>query len=441
MDNGVARSPSPFSAKAGAKSLIVVGLAAWFDNLVSDWPAHIATPTKFDLFPLLVWCVGLLLGLAVLLCTTRRTRPPVTLGVVGATLLTLGSGAGLPGTVISTHTFTSPPSPDPLLNSYKVDTVTTNIAVLIIGAVVCLGALGWTFAVTRHGRTIIELLPLLVLVLAGAGSVVVAYSTGQFMVTPVDFTGRRVRRPGMGRDRAAESSPPPDDHWVHDCRWLTTAHQEAESIIAFLDLEQRLRRVGAPAELTQRCRVAARQEARHARLCCALARHAGQDAPATVTPRHRRLPSLGPLRGRRRRSEVLQLAIESHIDGVVGEGSSAEALQAEADSAADPWIARTLAGIAADEREHAALGEAVVRWCATQAPISVLCAVHLAERAKDRHASAQDFPCAPPARDCAEPRPWRISQAEVTPRRDSVRRGPRRLSTGGRSGQGHLGSS
>jgi hypothetical protein len=157
--------------------------------------------------------------------------------------------------------------------------------------------------------------------------------------------------------------------------WREAAAHEADAVVAFTDLAARLTAVGAPPALVERCRRAAQDEARHTSDCDRLARHYGTPRPAISTP------NLAPVcqslahTARRRRTEIIRLAVESFIDGVVGEGFAAARLEAGARTIADPWAANMLRRIASDERGHAALGADIVRWCQGQARRPVIVAL------------------------------------------------------------------
>jgi hypothetical protein len=163
--------------------------------------------------------------------------------------------------------------------------------------------------------------------------------------------------------------------------WAGAARDEAAAVVAFTELAARLERVGAPADLAVRSRSAAADEVRHARRCRRLATlHGATPTPATElggvsAPRGARIPP-SSARVTRRTVEIVRLAVESYVDGVVGEATAAARLERGAATA--PALAPTLRAIARDERAHAALGADIVRWCAAERPALVRLAVRAA---------------------------------------------------------------
>ena len=174
--------------------------------------------------------------------------------------------------------------------------------------------------------------------------------------------------------------------------WRAAAADEAEAVLAFSDLAERLTRVGAPTVLIHRCRQAAREERRHAATCTWLAGHLGSPgAPNTHVQHDRPAPTASPTRRRRwRRMEVVRLATESFVDGVVGEGFAAGRLEAGAATVTGGRSPR-LRSMAREERAHAALGGDIVRWALSQHPGLVSGALRGANR---RLPACVDLPAA-----------------------------------------------
>jgi hypothetical protein len=167
--------------------------------------------------------------------------------------------------------------------------------------------------------------------------------------------------------------------------WAAAAEDEAAAVEAFRTLAHRLDRVGAPAALVARCRVAAADEVRHARRCRSLAGLVGIDAAAAPRPPTSGPPTSGPGPRTGRGTELVRLAVESFVDGMLGEGAAAGRLERSAATAPDR--AGVLGAIARDERSHAALGADIVRWCATQRPVVVPAALRaVARRVPERTA-------------------------------------------------------
>ncbi len=167
--------------------------------------------------------------------------------------------------------------------------------------------------------------------------------------------GRGRRRPPKQAARGACSTPA-QTAAVH---WRDMAGEEYESIAAFSELALDLLAAGAPLDLVARCHGAALDEARHAEACVNVARSLdGQDTLLGIA-------GLGATRRRPRwRGALLvRLAVESYVDGWVGEASSARVLGQVARETRDTGVVEVLRVLAAEEMGHARLGEDVVRWC------------------------------------------------------------------------------
>jgi rubrerythrin len=272
------------------------------------------------------------------------------LGAAGAVLLALGCGLG--GWVVVA---------DASAAGRATARLDRSMPFAICGAGLLAIALVWSVARTKgHGPVA------LVIVLAGlavaAGSLAATMSELHGFARPSDGRPRRMRgrRACRGFDREPDGP-----------RWPEMAESEAESVGAFLDLAARLEAVGADQELIDRCFAAADDERRHARLCD---RHAGLFAP-------RPEPAAEPDGVAAPRSlAIAQLAIESYVDGVVGEGMAAERIERWAGAASDPTTSRVLRSIARDERRHAQLAADIVSWCAAQHPRLVRALMGMAAR-------------------------------------------------------------
>lgn len=133
----------------------------------------------------------------------------------------------------------------------------------------------------------------------------------------------------------------------------TSASLEAAAVMAFELLASELAAHDAPASLVERCRQAAEDERRHARLMLEAARRRGVE-PLLPTPHTRPLPTL------------LELAQENVVEGCVREtwGALSAALQAR--TAQDPELAALYAGIAPDELAHAELSWDIHEWLAAR---------------------------------------------------------------------------
>ena len=134
--------------------------------------------------------------------------------------------------------------------------------------------------------------------------------------------------------------------------WLArSAHLEAASVPAFLDLARELELHGAPPALARAARRSARDEIRHARALGALARRFGAS-----TPRVERVPT--------EPRSLVELAHDNAIEGCARETYAALVAVHQSRAARDPFIASTYAGIARDESRHALLSAAIDRWAA-----------------------------------------------------------------------------
>ena len=214
----------------------------------------------------------------------------------------------------------------------------------------------------RSGVSAVRLTIGILLMLIGGGVALFAYALGTLHFShgrPVRV-GRRPRvgsrargtgwhddaRPrtqGMGAWRCARQGE----------RWLAAARAEHASVPAFRRLEAQLVALNAPAELVRRCRAAAADEVRHARRCFALARaYSGIDWTAGTL----RIPDDEAV-------ELSGVALESLVDGCVGEGIAADLANAGAQQALDPVIKESLAMIAVDEAAHAELAWDVLAFC------------------------------------------------------------------------------
>jgi len=144
--------------------------------------------------------------------------------------------------------------------------------------------------------------------------------------------------------------------------WLEAARMEHASVAAFSATSLRLMALGAPPELIAATHRAALDEIEHARIAFALA---SAYAGSPVSPAGFEEVARGVC------SELVDFAIETFVDGCIGE--TAAALEAERASAAavDPAIQAILARIAVDEARHAELAWQIVAWCVRREPALV----------------------------------------------------------------------
>ncbi|MES1164780.1 MAG: hypothetical protein ABUR63_03410, partial [Verrucomicrobiota bacterium] len=164
--------------------------------------------------------------------------------------------------------------------------------------------------------------------------------------------------------------------------WLRRARLEWASVPAFCELADQLNACGAPAALVRRARDAAADELRHAILSADLAGTLCDAASVTLDPPTADgRPSISGHPG------LSRLAVESWLDGCLGEGAAAEVARREAEAATNPAIKQTQLTIAADETRHADLAWDVLEW--TLAVDKPAAAAALATRAIERHRASQ----------------------------------------------------
>jgi hypothetical protein len=166
--------------------------------------------------------------------------------------------------------------------------------------------------------------------------------------------------------------------------WLSDARAEHASITAFEHLAADLEAAGADADLVAFARRAAIEEVRHAQVCLAIA--------STYAGRSLRLSTAPFVLARRDRPEprkqlVRRLAVESLLDGVIGEGASARTARRGAREATDPVVRILLMRVAEEEEGHAKLARKIVAWGVGEEP-DVLQALRAAlQRSKGGRAS------------------------------------------------------
>jgi hypothetical protein len=151
---------------------------------------------------------------------------------------------------------------------------------------------------------------------------------------------------------------PRDERELAALHWERAAQHECESVPAFLRLAEELLFHDAPDELVERALDAVEDEIRHALLSGLLA-HAL--SPEAHLPR---MPIPEPRRLARGESGLRQLATESLLDGLIGEGMAAERARLGSVQAKEPTFARAQRRIALDESRHADLGGDIARWAA-----------------------------------------------------------------------------
>lgn len=200
--------------------------------------------------------------------------------------------------------------------------------------------------------------------------------------------GRRVFRGRVraGTEPRARAPLPWPTRWLLARAWARDAALEHASVAAFAQLAGQLEAVGAPAELVARAYRAATDEAEHTRLCLALAeRYAGRRLSLDPSPVPPEPPALA---GQEREAMLERLALESLVDGTLGEGWAAAAAAEALQEATDPEVRRALEIIARDEASHATHARDVVAWCVGEGGERVRAAVQRVmqrERRRVRH--------------------------------------------------------
>ncbi|MFV8754420.1 hypothetical protein ACNOYE_28060 [Nannocystaceae bacterium ST9] len=152
--------------------------------------------------------------------------------------------------------------------------------------------------------------------------------------------------------------------------WLGDALAEHASIASFRRARAELVAIGAPEALISACERAAEDEVEHARLCFGLAeRFSGRSlAPGEL------------LQPAPRGGGPIAVALDTFVEGCVGETIAAACARRAATLADDPVVRGVLERIADDEGEHAALAWATIAWLVEREGPAIVAA--LRERAE-----------------------------------------------------------
>ncbi len=138
--------------------------------------------------------------------------------------------------------------------------------------------------------------------------------------------------------------------------WQERARTEWASVPAFTQLAEQLAVSGAPSQLVARAYKAARDEYQHAVLAAGMsARLSGSELELGHPETAHRLPAGGE-------AGLVRLAVESWVDGCLGEGTAARMAHVESSQSDAPILQRTLLEISSDERAHAELAWDVMAW-------------------------------------------------------------------------------
>ncbi|WP_394838569.1 ferritin-like domain-containing protein [Pendulispora rubella] len=127
------------------------------------------------------------------------------------------------------------------------------------------------------------------------------------------------------------------------------AELEAASVPAFVRLAEELAHHGAPAQLVDDARSAARDEIRHTAMMTSLARRFGAEPSTPDVPQR-------PVRG------LFEIALENAVEGCVHETYAALQATHQARHAEDRRIRKVMERIAEDETRHGALAWNVASW-------------------------------------------------------------------------------
>ncbi|WP_437281960.1 ferritin-like domain-containing protein [Sorangium sp. So ce375] len=181
-----------------------------------------------------------------------------------------------------------------------------------------------------------------------------------FLVDEAARTAPFVRARGSAGWGAEEAMTPRIDHLTTDLReslaaaWARDALFEHASVASFGRFALELLAAGAPADLVEEAHRAALDEARHARLCFALASAYAGEAIA---------PGAFPFDGRVEvEADLASIAARAAKEGCIGETIAAVVAAEELGAAEDPAVRSALAIIAADEARHAELAWGTVAW-------------------------------------------------------------------------------
>ena len=142
--------------------------------------------------------------------------------------------------------------------------------------------------------------------------------------------------------------------------WESRAQTEWASVPAFFEVAEQLQAVDAPTSLIHRALEAANDEREHAILAAGMSAKIGGGTLELGNPKtSHRMPLPG-------KAGLTKLAVESWMDGCLGEGTAARVAFSEASRTPDPILEQTLDQIAQDEAHHAGLAWDVMAWAADQ---------------------------------------------------------------------------
>lgn len=337
--------------------LLVVGVAA---VALTAWISGLERSPGWS-GPVYVVVTACLIAAIMALTRSWRDRP-AWVAAVGLALVAVGSGIGRPREEITTHV-----APGTEFDRGDViGRLDTWWVLVVIGLLLCGVAAVWALRIS--GARSSGTLAAASLLAVGLGYTVVAIAMRD-LVVGMWVSGRPLRgtpcRTGPPR-RVAGRDHPAD-------LWQDAAEDEAEAVAAFSSVAARLTGVGAPASLVRRCHEAALEEGRHAAACLVVAGRLGSRPPADqIAPGTHRAPKSTASDARRggRTVEILRLATESFVDGVVGEGFAGRRLQEGSRTVGEGQGPR-LRSMALEELRHAALAADIVTWALQEHPTLV----------------------------------------------------------------------
>ncbi|MCA9686255.1 MAG: ferritin-like domain-containing protein [Myxococcales bacterium] len=140
--------------------------------------------------------------------------------------------------------------------------------------------------------------------------------------------------------------------------WIEDARMEHAAIGAFMRSTLELMAMAAPSDLLGELQEAAQDEVEHAQRCFGLAaRFSGLAREPGALPTLE--PRVGDIEAE---ADWVRLAVDTFVEGCVGETIAASIARVSAASAKDPAAREALEAIAEDESRHAAFSWRLVRW-------------------------------------------------------------------------------
>jgi hypothetical protein len=173
--------------------------------------------------------------------------------------------------------------------------------------------------------------------------------------------------------------------------WLTDAGHEHASVPAFSRISMMLVALGAPSRLVEAAHRAALEEIEHARRTFALASAYAQ-SPIGPGPLPELLTETCSAGESDVASAIRQLAVESLVDGCLGEGYAAAVARESYARAVDPAVRVALVIIARDESSHAELAWQILAWCLEAGGEETRAAIHAELRRLPRRVEVNALP-------------------------------------------------